>query len=134
MSFVGRSLTFEYPTGTVIASVRTKSFTVDSSAIDVTTDDESGIRTLLEASGQQQIDMSVEGLLKDDVLLEQIIDGTLFIQELTITFPFTFATTAATLVGSFRFNNFEVSGEYQDAITFSATMQSSGAQVFTPAA
>ena len=133
MSFIGRGLVFEYPTGTKIASVRTKSFTVDSSAIDVTTDDDTGIRVLLEDSGQRQIDMSVEGILASDVLLEQIIDGTLFIQELTIKFPFTFTTTQATLVGSFRFNNFEVTGEYQDSITFSATMQSTGAQVFTPA-
>ena len=133
MSFIGRGLVFEYPTGTKIASVRTKSFTVDSSPIDVSTDDDTGIRVLLEDSGQRQIDMSVEGILSEDVLLEQIIDGTLFLQEMTIKFPFTFTTTAATLVGDFRFNNFEVTGEYQDAITFSATMQSSGAQVFTPA-
>ncbi len=131
--FIGRKLVFEYPTGTVIASVRTKSFTVDSSAIDVTTDDDSGIRKLLEESGQHQIDMSVEGILKDDVLLKQIVDGTLFLQELTIKLPFTFTTTQATIVGDFRFNNFEVSGEYQDAITFTATMQSSGAFTFTAA-
>ena len=131
--FVGRALIFEYPTGTAIASVRTKSFTVDSSAIDVTTDDDAGIRTLLEAAGQHQIDMSVEGLLANDSLLEQIVSGTLFIQELTIKFPFTFTTTQATIVGDFRFNNFESSGEYQDAITFSATLQSTGTFTFTAA-
>lgn len=131
--FVGRSLTIGYPTGTTIASVRTKSLTIDSSALDVTTDDDSGIRRLLEAPGQHQIDMSVEGLLSEDTLLEQIIDGTLFIQEATITWPFA-GGTPATLVGDFRFNNFEVTGEYQDAITFSATLQSTGAFVFTPAA
>lgn len=131
--FVGRVLIFEYPTGTKIASVRTKSFTVDSSAIDVTTDDDSGIRTLLEAPGQHQIDMSVEGLLSNDDLLQQIVDGTLFIQELTIKFPFTFSTTQATIVGDFRLNNYEQSGEYQDAIAFTATLQSTGPFTFTPA-
>lgn len=130
--FVGRALTFEYPTGTVIASVRTKSFTVDSSAIDVTTDDDSGIRTLLEAPGQHQIDISVEGLLANDDLLQQIVDGALFIQNLTITFPFA-GGTPATIVGDFRLNNFESSGEYQDAITFSATLQSTGTFTFTAA-
>ena len=130
--FVGRSLIFEYPTGTVIASVRTKSFSVDSSAIDVTTDDDSGIRSLLEAPGQHQIDISVEGLMSDDDLIEQIVDGALFIQNLTITFPFA-GSTPATLVGDFRFNNLEISGEYQDAITFSATLQSTGTFTFTPA-
>lgn len=132
--FVGRALVLEYPTGTVIAGVRSRSFTVDSSPIDVTTDDDSGIRKLLEKPGQHQIDVSVEGLLKDDALLEEIIDGTLFIRELTIKFPFSFTTTQATLVGNFRFNNFEVTGEYQDAIAFTATLQSAGAFVFTPAA
>ena len=131
--FVGRKLIFEYPTGTVIASVRTKSFTVDSSAIDVTTDDDSGIRALLEEPGQHQIDLSVEGLLANDALLKQIVDGTLFIQNLTIKLPFTFTTTQGTIVGDFRFNNFEVSGEYQDAVTFTATLQSTGTFTFTAA-
>ncbi len=132
MPFVGRTLTLAYPTATPIASVRTKSFTIDSSPIDITTDDDAGIRALLEAPGQHQIDLSIEGLLASDVLLEQIIDGTLFIQELTVTFPFT-GSVAASLVGDFRFNNFEVTGEYQDAIGFTATLQSTGAFVFTPA-
>ena len=131
--FVGRKLVFEYPTGTVIASVRTKSFTVDSSAIDITTDDDSGIRTLLEEPGQHQIDLSVEGLLANDDLLQQIVDGTLFIQNLTIKLPFTFSTTQGKIVGDFRFNNFETSGEYQDAITFTATLQSTGTFTFTAA-
>lgn len=134
MSFIGRKLILEYPTGTVIAGVRTRSMTIDASPIDVTTDDDSGIRTLLEDAGQRQIDISVEGILKDDTLLEQIVDGALFLQELTIKFPFTFTTTQATLVGDFRLNNFEITGEYQGAITFTATLQSSGAFVFTPAA
>ena len=131
--FVGRNLTLEYPTGTVIAGVRTKSFTVDASPIDVTTDDDSGLRTLLEEPGQHMIDISVEGLLKDDDLLQQIVDGTLFIQALTIKLPFTFVSTQGTIVGDFRFNNFEISGEYQGAITFSATLQSSGTFTFTAA-
>lgn len=131
--FVGRNLTLEFPTGTVIGSVRTKSVTIDASPIDVTTDDDAGIRALLEEPGQHQIDISVEGLLPDDSLLSQIINGTLFIQELTMKLPFTFVTTPATIVGDFRFNNLEVSGEYQDAVTFSATLQSSGPFVFTAA-
>ena len=131
--FVGRNLTLEYPTGTVIAGVRTKSFTVDSAPIDVTTDDDSGLRTLLEASGQHMIDISVEGILKDDTFLADILNGTLFIQELTIVLPFTFVTTAGKIVGDFRFNNFESSGEYQGAITFSVTLQSTGAFTYTAA-
>lgn len=131
--FIGRDLTLEYPTGTVIAGVRTRSFTIDSAPIDITTDDDTGLRTLLEEAGQKSMDISVEGLLKDDTLLTKIINGSTFIQELTIVLPFTFVTTAGKIVGDFRLNNFESSGEYQGAVTFSATLQSSGAFTYTPA-
>lgn len=131
--FVGRSLTLAYPTGTIIAGVRTRSFTLDASPIDITTDDDSGLRTLLEDAGLRTLDISVEGLLKDDSMLADIIGGTLFIQEMTITLPFSFVTTAGKIVGDFRFNNFEVSGEYTDSITFSATLQSSGSFTYTAA-
>ncbi len=129
--FVGTALTLEYPTGTVIAGVRTRSFTVDSAPIDITTDDDTGLRTLLEEAGQQQLDISVEGLLKDDTLLTKIINGSTFIQEMTIKLPF--SPGNGTIVGDFRLNNFEVSGEYQGAITFSATLQSSGTFTYTAA-
>lgn len=131
--FSGRDLIFEYPSGTKIASVRTKSLAIDSSAIDVTTDDDSGIRTLLEAPGQHQIDISVEGLLSDKDLIEQAAVGTLFIKGLTIKLPFTFSSVESTIVGDFRLNNIEISGEYQDAVTFTATLQSTGTFTFTAA-
>lgn len=130
--FVGRKLTIEWPEGTTIAGVRTRSLTVDSSPIDVTSDDDSGLRTLLEEPGQQQVDISVEGLLKDDTLLARIIDGA-FLDNLKIVLPFTFTTTPGAITGSFRFNSFEVSGEYQDAVAFTASMQSSGTITYTPA-
>lgn len=131
--FVGRALTLEYPTGGVIAGVRTKSFTIDSSPLDVTTDDDLAFRTLMEEAGQQQIDISCEGILKDDTLLEKIINGSSYIQELTIKLPFTYVTTQGKIVGDFRLNNFEISGEYQSAITFSCTLQSSGTYTYTAA-
>lgn len=131
--FIGRDLTLEYPTGTVIAGVRTRGLAIDNSAIDVTTDDDAGLRTLLEESGQRQLDISVDGILKDDTLLADALNGTLFIQQLTIVLPFTFSSTAGTIVGNFRFNNFTVDGEYQGSVTFSATLQSSGAFTYTAA-
>jgi len=131
--FVGRDLTLEYPTGTVIAGVRTRGLTIDSAAIDVTTDDDAGFRSLLEKAGMQSMDISVEGILKDDTLLTKIINGSTFIQELTIKLPFSFSSTQGTIVGDFRFNNFEMSGEYQGAVTFSATLQSTGTFTYTAA-
>ncbi len=124
---VGRKLLVKR-NGATIAGARTKSVTVNNEPIDVTTDDDSGYRTLLEAPGQQQIDLSVEGLTKDDALKQAAIEGTTLIEPYTIEFP-----SGATVEGDFRLNNIELGAEYNAAITFTAEIQSTGAYTYTAA-
>lgn len=124
---VGRNLTVARG-GTTIASVRTKTATINNEAIDITTDDDTGYRTLLEEPGQKQIDLSVEGLTSDDTLIDKAANGSSLIEEYTITLP-----SGATIVGDFRLNNLELGAEYNAAITFTAEIQSSGSYTFTAA-
>jgi predicted secreted protein len=114
--------------GSVIAGARTKSVTINNEAVDVTTDDDSGYRTLLEEPGQKQIDLSVEGLTKDDNLVEAAANGTALIEPYTIELP-----SGATIEGDFRFNNLELGAEYNSATTFTAEIQSTGSYTFTAA-
>ncbi len=114
--------------GTEIAAVRTKSFTINNEAIDVTTDDSSGYRTLLETPGQKQIDMSVEGLTEDYDLVQTAVDGSTLIETYTIEFP-----NGDTIEGDFRFNNLEIGAEYNAASTFTAEIQSTGAYTYAAA-
>lgn len=125
---VGRKLLIKKD-GTLIAGVRTKSMTIGNEAIDVTTDDDSGFRTLLEESATKQIDLSVEGLTKDDTLLAIAANGGTLIDTYTIEFP-----SGATISGDFRFNNFEMGAEYTDAITFTSEIHSTGEYTYTAAA
>lgn len=122
---VGRKLLIK-KAGTNIAAARTKTMTINNEAIDVTTDDSSGFRTLLETPGQQQIDLSVEGLTDDNTLIEAAANGTALIDTYTIEFP-----DGATISGDFRFNNLEVGAEYNAAMTFTAEIQSTGAYSYT---
>jgi len=126
-SNVGRKLIIKRD-GTTIAGVRTKSVTINNEAIDVTTDDDSGYRTLLEEPGQKQIDLSVEGLTKDDALLQSAAEGTTLIEAYTIEFP-----SGATITGDFRHNNLELGAEYNAAITFTSEIQSTGSYTYTAA-
>lgn len=126
MSWVGRTLIVKRA-GTTITGVRTKSLTIGNEAIDITTDDDSGWRTLLEDGSQKQIDASVEGLLKDNTLIQAAING-VAIQADTVVLP-----NGDTLTGNFRLNSIEVGAEYTDAVTFSAELQSSGQITFTAA-
>lgn len=128
MSFnVGRKLVVKRG-GTKVAAMRTKTVTVNNEAVDITSDDDSGYRKLLEEPGQKQIDMSVEGLMSDDALIDKAVNGTALVEEYTIELP-----SGATIVGDFRFNNLELGAEYNAAITFTAEVQSSGEYTFTAA-
>lgn len=124
---VGRELVIKRA-GLTIAGVRTKSMTINNEAIDVTTDDDTGFRTLLEEPGQKQIDLSVEGLVKNDDQLAKAANGTSLIDTYTITFP-----SGAEISGDFRFNNLEYGAEYNDAISFTSEIQSTGSYTYTAA-
>lgn len=126
-SQIGRKLIVKKD-GTAIAGVRTKSLTINNEAVDVTTDDDDGFRTLLSESGQKQVDMSVEGLTKDDALLKLAAEGSALVEAFTIEFP-----SGAEITGDFRINNLEIGAEYNDAITFTAEIHSTGEYTYTDA-
>ena len=113
----------------VIAGVRTKTVTINGEPIDVTSDDDSGFRTMLSTAGLRSIDLSVEGVTKDAVL-RAIVAGTSsqLLTDITIEYP-----NGDIIDGDFYLVNIEESGEYQDALTFSASLQSSGPFTYTPA-
>lgn len=114
--------------GTLIAAVVSKTISINNEAVDITTDDDLGFRKLLEESGTRSVDISVEGVLKNDVLLEDAGGASLLIKTAEIEFQ-----SGLKITGDFRLNNIEVSGETADKIQFSAELQSTGAFTVTPA-
>ena len=114
--------------GVVVAAAVSKSMTGNNEAVDITSDDDEGFRLLLEASGTRSIDLSVEGVLVDDVLMNAALDPTTvtLIKECTITLP-----SGAVITGNFRLNSFETSGETTGRADFTATMQSTGIWAIT---
>lgn len=110
--------------GTVIGGIRTKTFTINNEPIDVTNDDDDAARSLLEVPGEKHVDLSGEGIFKDDVLVEAAIgnggNGSL-VDNWTIEMP-----NGAEVSSEFFLNNIEVTGGYQDAVELSFEAQSSG--------
>jgi predicted secreted protein len=110
----------------VIAGVRTKTVAIAGAPVDVTTDDDLGFRTMLDEAGTYTIDLSVEGVTKDQALLDIIgAAGSYMLTDITVEFP-----DGANISGDFFLASFEQSGEYADAVTFSASLQSSGAWTY----
>jgi predicted secreted protein len=111
----------------LIAGVRTKTVAIAGEPIDITSDDDLGYRTMLAEAGTYSIDLTVEGVTKDDTLRSVILTGgTLLLTDISIEYP-----DGSTITGDFFLASVEDSGEYADALTFSASLQSSGAWVYS---
>ena len=126
---VGRRITFYWggnSPGADIAGVREKGINVAGEPIDVTSDEDSGWRTLLENPAQNEVNISLSGVTKDERLRNDFFNGNRT-QIAQIVWP-----NGAILSGTFYLASLEITGAYNDAATFSAELQSSGAVTFTP--
>lgn len=118
----GRSLIIKFGS-TVIAAVTTKTVNHQKEAVDVTTDDSLGWRTLLPETGLRQIDLEVEGIATidnyEDFLLKW--NGNTH-SSVTIEHP-----NGSTETGSFFLSNLTKTGTHNESVGFTASLQSSGA-------
>lgn len=114
-----------------IAGVREKSLSWAGDAIDVTSDEDGGIRKLLEVYGQQQLSISVSGIFKDDLTFRNIALNTGTTGLLTdITYEFSDGTT---ITGDVLLVGYEEGAPYKDATTFSVTLEYADAWTLNPA-
>lgn len=117
---IGRSYVIKKAT-TALAGVRTKSLSINHEPVDITTDDEDGFRTLLGEVGESSFELSVDGVTKDSTLFDVATgSATKLLTDITIEHP------NGTISGDLYLASYEETGAYNDAITFSATFQSSG--------
>lgn len=126
-AFVGRKAILSKG-ATVVAAIRTKTVSINNEPVDITSDDDSGFRTMLADPGTKSLDMTVEGVIKDATLLTVAMSSTDILEAFSILLP-----TIGTLAGDFVVTGFETGAPYNEAATFSCTLQSSGTFTFTAA-
>ena len=113
-----------------IAGVRTKSISWSGESIDVTTNEDAGVRLLLAESAQEQIDIAFDGIEEDGV----IRDIALAIGTSKMLTDITYELDNGDVIsGDFRLSSYDRGNPYNDGTTFSATLESSGAWTVTPA-
>lgn len=126
-SNVGRKLKL-LKNDVVIAGLRTKGIAFAGEPVDITTDDDLGYRTLLGEAGQVTVDISFDGVTKDAVLRAEALSNVqLLLTDISIEYP-----NGDTLSGDFFLAGYEETGTYNDAVTFTGSLQSSGAWTYTP--
>lgn len=113
----------------LIAGARTKTCSINGEPIDITNDDDDAFRTLLSDPAMRSIDLSVEGILKNtNELVKITASSPTLLEAYEIDFD-----TVGIISGNFYLASLELGGEYQNAVTFSASLQSSGSFAFTAA-
>lgn len=103
---------------------RVKTLTLNGEPVDITSDDDSGWRTFLATFGVRSVDAEVQGVLKDDVLIEAWVANDLATYTVTI-------TGIGAFTGSWKLTNVPLTGSHDGAIEYSGTLMSSGAITYT---
>lgn len=114
---------------TVLLGMRSVSLDWAGSSINITSGEDDGKRLLLAASGEEQIDLKFEGIAKDSLIRDLVLGGSsTMLTDVTLTWD-----DGATLACNFRLSGYSSSVPYNDAVTFSGSLESSGDWTYTPA-
>lgn len=129
--FNGRELTIDYDSTTLVG-IRTRGLSISAEAVDVTTDDDTGERTLLPDPGVRSAEISVSGITSDEVLINEIMTGITgrTLSNATVNLPSNLASPGTISFAAFV-SAFEITGEHDGAVEFTATLMSSGAITYT---
>lgn len=106
--------------GVAVDGLREKGIECNGEGVDVTSDDDAGKRKLLTVSAQDEVNLSISGVTKSRLLLKDWMNGNRT-KTCVITYP-----DGATITGDFYMASYTDTGPYNDAVTFEATLQSSG--------
>lgn len=115
--------------GTAIAGARTDNLTINNEPIDITEKSDLGWSTMLADAGVRSIEADVEGILEDSTLLALSVGA---VANLLAAWTIE-VEGIGTFAGNFYLNSLEIGGEQEDAVTFTANIQSSGTITFTAA-
>lgn len=124
--FAGRAVTFTW-NGATVKGVREKGITYNGEAINVTSDEDAGWRTLLDVSAEDSIDVSLSGVTKDEVLANAYLTGQRT-GDVVLEYP-----NGRVLAFTAYLANYAETGPYNNAVTFTASLQSTGLPTYTPA-
>lgn len=121
----GRAITLTW-NAVEVAGVRQKGIALNGEAIDVTSDEDDGWRTLLTVAGQNEVTISLSGVTKSNALITDWFAGTRT-RAVVITYP-----DGGEISGNFFLSAYTDTGPYNDATTFEATLVSTGAVAYDP--
>lgn len=119
-----------------VAGINEQGITVNGEPVDITNNDSSGWRELLDVGQINSLDISASGVLLDDTLRADAIAGATAtgrrMQAATFEYPLEAGQSVpARITGNFYLQGYSETGTHDGAITFECTFQSSGPVTYT---
>jgi len=132
--FNGRNLTIDWETVTLVG-VKSKTVSISNEYPDITSDDDSGFQTFLPTPGKRSAVWTIDGVHSSEVLLAAMMaaDATIATGSVTVNLPSALAVPGD-IEGEGVIQSLEFSAADPEAVTFSVTIASSGAFVYTASA
>lgn len=109
---------------TPVATARTTSMAINNEAVNITSAGDDGVRRIMSEAGEKSVEVTLDGLYTDSSLMDLALGGTL-IQDVELDYQ------TYTLTGDFFLSAYNEGQPYNEAITFSATLMSTGAVIKT---
>lgn len=123
----GRKVAFTWESSPVLG-VREKSLTVNGEPVNVTSDEDDGVQVLLAEDAETSVQIELSGVTKDAIFKEAKLAGGASLQG---TASLTY-TDGGVLSGTFQLGPYSEGIPYNEAVTFTQTLMSTGAVTYTP--
>jgi predicted secreted protein len=108
--------------GSPVATARTVSMTINNEAVNITSAGDDGVRRLMGDAGEKSVEITLDGLYTGASLMDLALSSSL-IEDVELDYG------TYTVEGDFFISSYNEGQPYNEAITFSATLMSSGAVV-----
>ncbi len=115
-------------TFTTVGGVRTNGLTLNNEPVDITNAGSNGFREHLADGGIQSVSMSCDGVVVDNTAFETML--TQAKDRTKVRYQFAFANSGV-IAAEFVITSIQMTGAYNDAQTFSASLESTGAVTIT---
>lgn len=114
----------------LVAGIREKGIELNGDPVDVTNDDSSGWRELLDAAQTNMVNIPCSGVLLDDTLRADWFTGATTTGARMQTAAFQWPD-GGVLTGTFYLAEYSETGSHDGEVTFEATFQSNGVVTYT---
>lgn len=115
-------------TYTTIANLTNVSVAINNSVVDITNKSSGGWAEKLEDAGTKNVDISVSGVYTETTQQDLLITNIQSNQNYGC--QITYGASDSTITGDFMISNFNITGGFDDAQTFDASLTSTGTITF----